>query len=150
MTVVWIEFSHYAHDDHAYRYFRQEWRSTLSDCSTLLMWWVAKEVVYQGFICCKYLVAWNILCACLCNLAISLITLVNFISTTIKAPLVEWLARLTMNLLTWVRSWVKTVNAQLTWLFILPNGLVDEWVPKETCGRLTVETWMSQWSCVPG
>ena len=45
--------------------------------------------------------------------------------------MVQWLARLTMNPLARVRSQTKAVSAQLTQLFILPNGLVDKWVPSE-------------------
>ena len=63
---------------------------------------------------------------------------------------VQWLARLTLNPLAWVQSWMRTVGTQLTQLFILTNGLVDKWVPEETWGRWTVETQMSQWPCILG
>ena len=62
---------------------------------------------------------------------------------------VQWLARLNTNPLARVRSWTRIVSTQLTQLFIPTNGLVDKWVPRETWGRQTVETWMSQWPCVP-
>ena len=61
----------------------------------------------------------------------------------------QWLAPLTMKLLARVRSRTKAVGTQLTQLFILPNGLVDKWVARETlgkvnCGNLDITVAVSQ------
>ena len=43
--------------------------------------------------------------------------------------MVQWLAHVTTNPPTQVRSRPREVGAQLSQLFILPNGLVDKWAP---------------------
>ena len=48
----------------------------------------------------------------------------------------QWLARMTTNPLARVRSLMKAVSATLIQLFILPNGLVDKCVPRETWGKI--------------
>ena len=59
----------------------------------------------------------------------------NLNPSMLYSSLVQWLACLTMNPLARVQSWTRAVSAQLTQLFILPNGLVDKWVPRETWAR---------------
>ena len=52
-----------------------------------------------------------------------------------RASVVQLLASLITNQLAWVRSRTKAGGTQLTQLFILPNGLVDKWVPRVRWGR---------------
>ena len=52
----------------------------------------------------------------------------------ISVSVVKWLARLVTNPLARVQSRMTAGGAQFTQLFIVSNGLVDKWIPRETWG----------------